>query len=189
VFYAVIGRISTMGLAASEVTLRFMSLSFMPIVGMSIAATTLVGQYIGSKEVRFAVRSGRSAMKLGLVYTAALAVLFAVFPDKLIALINSDPEVIRTGTPILRLAAVFQVFDGVGIISAGCLRGAGDTLWTMLVGIAYVWGMFVPLAYVGAIVLGRGVLGAWMGITVYIIVLGVTFLLRFRSGKWQKMSI
>ncbi len=189
VFYAVIGRISTTGLAASEVALRFMSLSFMPIVGMSIAATTLVGQYIGSKEIHFAVRSGRSANRLGLLYTATLAVVFAVFPDKLISLINSDPEVIRMGTPILRMAAMFQIFDGIGIISSGCLRGSGDTLWTMLVGIAYVWLVFVPLAYIGAFVLKFGVLGAWAGITIYIIALSITFFLRFRSGRWQKIRI
>jgi len=189
VFYAVIARISTMGVAASEVAIRFMSLSFMPIVGMSIAATTLVGQYIGSKDTHFAIRSARSATRLGLLYTAGMALVFAAIPDKLISLINSDPEVIRIGTPILRMAALFQIFDGIGIISNGCLRGAGDTLWTMIVGIGYVWGMFVPLAYLSAVVLKFGVVGAWAGATLYIIALGITFFLRFRGGKWQKMKI
>jgi MATE family multidrug resistance protein len=189
VFSAVIGRISTMSLAASEATLRLMSLSFMPMVGISVAATTLVGQYIGSKEVHCSVRSGRSAMKLGLVYAVGIAVVFALFPERLISAINSDPEVIRIGKPILRMAALFQVFDAIGIISSGCLRGAGDTKWTMLVSMACAWFVFVPLAYIGGFVLEGGAVGAWAGATIYIIGLGITFFLRFRSGAWQKIRI
>lgn len=189
VFSALIGRISTLGLAASEVGLRLMSLSFMPVFGVSIAATTLVGQYIGSKEMHLAVRSGRSAMKMGLIYTAIIGVVFAVFPDKLVSLINSDPEVVRIGTQVLRLAAVFQIFDGLGIVSSGCLRGAGDTMWTMAVMVGFAWLLFVPLAYVGGFLLKGGAVGAWAGATIYIIALGITFYLRFRSGKWQKIKI
>jgi MATE family multidrug resistance protein len=189
VFSAVIGRISTVGLAASEATLRLMSLSFMPMVGISIAATTLVGQYIGSKEVPCAVRSGWTSIRLGLIYAAGIAVLFAVFPGQLVAMINSDPEVIRIGKMILRMAAVFQIFDCLGIISSGCLRGAGDTRWTMMVSVACAWLIFVPLAYVGGSVLKGGAAGAWAGATIYIIGLGITFLLRFRSGAWQRIRI
>lgn len=189
VFASLIGRISTMGLAATEVGLRLMSLSFMPVFGISIAATTLVGQYIGAKQVHLAVRSGNSAMKLGLAYTAVIAVLFAVFPERLVMLINSDPEVVRIGTQVLRLAALFQVFDGIGIVSSGCLRGAGDTLWTMVVMISCAWLLFVPLSYVGGFVLGWGVIGAWAGATVYIVVLGITFYLRFRGNRWQRIKI
>jgi len=178
-----------MGLAATEVGLRLMSLSFMPVFGISIAATTLVGQYIGAKQVHLAVRSGNSAMKLGLAYTAVIAVLFAVFPERLVMLINSDPEVVRIGTQVLRLAALFQVFDGIGIVSSGCLRGAGDTLWTMVVMISCAWLLFVPLSYVGGFVLGWGVIGAWAGATVYIVVLGITFYLRFRGNRWQRIKI
>lgn len=189
VFSALIGRISTTGLAASEVGLRLMSLSFMPLVGMSVAATTLVGQYIGSKEVPFAIRSGKSALKMSLVYTAFIGFLFAVFPDKLVSLINSDPEVVRIGTQVLRLAAVFQIFDGLGIVSSGCLRGAGDTVWTMVVMVTYAWLIFVPLAYVGGFILKGGAVGAWAGATIYIIALGITFFLRFKSGRWQRIKI
>jgi len=189
VFSAVIGRISTMGLAASEAALRLMSLSFMPMVGISIASTTLVGQYIGSKEIPCSVRSGWSAMKLGLIYATVVAVGFALFPERLISAINSNPEVIRIGKPILRMAALFQIFDAIAIISSGCLRGAGDTRWTMVVSMACAWLVFVPLAYIGGVVLKGGAVGAWAGATVYIIVIGITFFLRFRSGAWQKIRI
>jgi MATE family multidrug resistance protein len=189
IFSALIGRIGTMQLAANEATIRLLSLSFLPLFGVSIAATTLVGQYIGREEPDYACRSGNSAIRLGLVYTAFIAMVFLVFPEKLVAAINSDPEVVRIGARIIRLAAAFQLFDGVGIISNGCLRGAGDTRWAMFIGIGYAWFLFLPMAYIGGFVLKGGAYGAWAGATVYIIALGLTFYLRFRSGKWQSIKI
>jgi MATE family multidrug resistance protein len=188
-FSAMIGRIGTAQLAASVASLRLLMTSFLPLVGVGIAATTLVGQYIGSGEPELACKSGNSALRLGLYYTTGIAMAFLVFAGKLVALINSDPEVIRIGARIIRLAALFQVFDGVGIISGGCLRGAGDTRWTMLIGTIFAWGLFLPLAYLGGFILDGGAFGAWAGATAYIIALGVVFYFRFRSGKWQSIKI
>lgn len=188
-FSALIGRLGTMELAATEASIRLMSLSFMPVYGLSIAATTLVGQYIGSEEMHLACRSGNSALRLGFLYTVLITFVFMVFPDRLVALINSDPEVVRIGSSVLRMAAIFQMFDGLGIVSNGCLRGAGDTTWAMKIGVGYAWLLFVPLAYIGGFVLKGGAVGAWAGATIYICALGLTFFLRFRSGKWQSIKI
>ena len=103
IFSALIGRIGTMQLAANEATIRLLSLSFLPLFGVSIAATTLVGQYIGREEPQYACRSGNSAIRLGLIYTSFIALVFLVFPDKLVSVINSDPDVVRIGSRIVRL--------------------------------------------------------------------------------------
>ncbi len=188
-FSALIGRIGTMELAANAATIRLMSLSFMPVYGLSIAATTLVGQYIGSGEVHYSVKSGNSALRLGFYYTLLVAAVFLVFPERLVAIINSDPKVVAVGANIIRLAAVFQVCDGLGIVSNGCLRGAGDTRWAMYIGVGYAWLMFVPFAYIGGFVLKGGAVGAWAGATIYICALGITLFARFKSGKWQSIKI
>jgi MATE family multidrug resistance protein len=188
-FSAMIGRIGTPELAASEAALRLLHLSFMPVFGISIAATTLVGQYIGSEEVDYAAKSGYSALRMSALYTLLIAVVFLVFPGRLISIINSDPGVVRIGTVLVRLAAIFQVFDGLGIVSNGCLRGAGDTRWAMYIGVGYAWLLFLPLAYLGGFVLKGGATGAWAGATVYISALGLTFFLRFRSGRWRSIKI
>lgn len=189
VFSALIGRIGTLELAASTVGLRLMHLSFMPVFGVSIAATTLVGQYIGSKETPFATRSGYTAVKMSMFYAGTIAVLFLVIPSELVMLINQDPEVVGLGSAILRVAAIFLLFDSMGISSNGCLRGAGDTRWAMFIGVSYAWLVFLPLAYVGAIALKGGAVGAWAGATVYIIALGLTYFFRFRNGKWKSIKI
>lgn len=189
VFSALIGRISTIDLAASTAALRLMHLSFMPVFGVSIAATTLVGQYIGSEEIPYATRSGYTSIKMSLFYAGTIALLFLALPRELVMLINEDPEVVSKGATILRIAAIFLLFDSMGIASNGCLRGAGDTRWAMFIGVGYAWFVFVPLAYVGAMTLEGGAVGAWGGATIYIIALGLTYFFRFRNGKWKTIKI
>jgi MATE family multidrug resistance protein len=189
VFSAYIGRMGDGPLAANHIAIRILSFSFMPCYGISIAATSLVGQYIGAKDFPSSETSGYNAIRIGLLYTAVIAVVFLLFADELAGIFSTEPDVLRFSSRILLLAAVFQIFDGVQMISSGSLRGAGDTRWPMIVAVLYTWFLFIPLAYVFGDILGGGVVGAWVGATIYIILLGATLLLRYRSGAWKTMKI
>ena len=114
-------------------------------------------------------------------------IIFFTIPSKLLALLTDDSNVVKLGSQSLFLAAIFQLSDGCGICSSGALKGAGDTFFTMIVGISYGWLLFLPLSYW----LGKryGVPGAWTGATIYIILLGMTYFLRFRSDRWEKIQI
>jgi MATE family multidrug resistance protein len=189
VFAAMIGRMGDQQLAAHNIALRLLSLSFMPCFGISIAATSLVGQYLGRKDPQQALLSGYTAIKLGLLYSFSVAVLFLLLRHQLIAVFDNSAPVLRYGSSILLLAAAFQMFDSIGITSTGGLRGAGDTRWTMVVGISYAWLLFVPLALTFGYALRMGVVGAWIGATIYIIIFGSTLFWRFRSKKWMAIQI
>ena len=187
IFSAMIGRMGNAELAANTAAITLLHTSFMPLIGISLAATTLVGQYIGSGQFHYARKSGYTAIKIGLAYASLMAIIFFTMPNKLLALLTDDPNVVKLGSRILFLAALFQLSDGCGICSSGALKGAGDTLFTMIVGISYGWFLFLPLAYwLGQI---YGVSGAWIGATIYIILLGMTYFLRFLSNRWEKIQI
>ena len=187
VFSAMIGRMGNVELAANTAAITLLHTSFMPLIGLSLAATTLVGQYIGAGQLRYARKSGYTAIKISLVYTSLMAIIFFTMPGKLLALLTDHSDVVKLGSQILFLAAIFQLSDGCGICSSGALKGAGDTLFTMIVGIIYGWLLFLPLAYW----LGKsyGLSGAWAGATIYIILLGITYFHRFLSNRWEKIQI
>jgi MATE family multidrug resistance protein len=189
VFGAFIARMGDASLAASNAAITLMSTSFMPLVGISVATTTLVGQFIGAKQLEHARKSGYTAIKLGILYAALVASNFFIFPKRLISVISRDPEVMNLGAKILMLAGIFQLSDGFGICANGALRGAGDTRFIMVVGLSYAWFLFLPLAYFFGYTLGGGVVGAWIGATVYIITYGITVFMRFRRGKWESIQI
>ena len=188
-FTAFIAKMGDIQLAATNAALSLMSTSFMPLVGISIGATTLVGQFIGAQEMDHARKSGYTAIKVGVAYTIIIAANFFILPKYLMSIITKDPEVIRLGAKILMMAGLFQVSDAFGICSNGALRGAGDTRFTMIVGLTYAWLLFIPLAYLFGFVLNGGVLGAWIAATIYIIAYGITVFIRYHRGKWQKIKI
>jgi multidrug resistance protein, MATE family len=188
-FSTIIARMGNAAMAASQAMIQLLSLSFMQAFGISIAAGALVGRYLGARDLEAAERSYRSAMKLGFVLAAGVAVLFCAVPELLLGVFTRDPEVLALGRPLLALGAVFQLVDAAGIIVGGALRGAGDTRWPFVVQASLAWLVRLPLVYVAAVVLRGGVTGAWWGELGYIIVLGSVFLLRFQRGAWKHICI
>ncbi len=189
VFCAFIARMGDTSLAASTIAMRLMSTSFMPLIGISIATTTLVGQFIGAKDLPHARKSGYTAIKIGIFYTMFMAFHFFVIPRQLLSLVSKDPAVVSLGAKILMLAGLFQISDAFGICANGALRGAGDTRFVMIVGLLYAWVLFVPLSYFLGYTLKGGVIGAWIGATIYIVIYGATVFVRFRRGKWESIKI
>jgi MATE family multidrug resistance protein len=91
----------------------------------------------------------------------------------LIGLFTKDPNVLSVGTSLLLLAAVFQLFDGIQGVITGTLRGIGDTRTPMVVNLIAHWLVGLPTGYVLCFVLGWGVYGLWVGLSLGLIVTGV----------------
>ena len=110
-------------------------------------------------------------------------------PEPLMRIFTDDPAVIALGAPLLAMGALFQLFDALGIISEGALRGAGDTRWPFVVHTLFGWGFFVPIAYLLGITWGYGLYGAWVGGLAYVIGLSSVLVWRVRSGAWREIEI
>jgi MATE family multidrug resistance protein len=188
-FTTLVARMGDASMAASQAFVALLSISFMQAIGLSIAVSTLVGQYIGANQPQNAERAFRSGLKLAALLAGVIAVLFSTVPDHLVGIFTSDPEVIRLGRPLMIVGALFQFFDAFGIIADGALRGAGDTRWPFLVRLVLAWGVFVPMAYWVGIVMDGGLTWAWAAGAVHVLLLATTLVVRFRSGAWRHIVI
>lgn len=188
-FTSFVARMGDAALAASHAFVQIMSLAFMQAEGISLAASTLVGRYIGAERVELARRSYRSSMIFAGGLTAISAVLFLTLPERLIGLFTSDPAVLAFAGPLLSIGALYQFFDVTAIVADGALRGAGDTTWPFAVRSALSWLVMIPCAWVGAYALDGGLQGAWLGALVAIFALAAALVLRFHSGAWQRVRI
>ncbi len=183
-FFALIGRLGTEVLAANNIALQFMSLSFTMGIAVAQASSSLVAQSLGAQNPQQATRVGYRATILGMILMGLVGLGYFIAPELLMGVFSRDPLVIAAGVAILQLVALYQVVDAATIVLGGSLNGAGDTTYTMLARLVCAWGLFLPLAYVLAFPLGLGVRGAWGGAMVYLIVLAAVYFLRFRSGRW-----
>ena len=186
-FSSIVARMGDAEMAASQAMIQLLSLSFMQAVAIATSAGTLVGRYLGAGDPGAAARSYGSAMKLAMLVAAVVAALFLGAPELLMRVFSDDAHVLALARPLLVLGALFQVLDAIGIVASGSLRGSGDTRWPFLVHATLAWAARLPFVWLFAVRLEGGVVGAWLGELAYIALLGLAFVLRFRSGKWTAM--
>ena len=188
-FTTLVARMGDASMAASQAFVMLLCISFMQALGISAAAQTLVGRYVGANAPACVERSFRSSLVLGIGIALGVGLLFVAAPGPLLRIFTDDPAVLALGRPLLAIGAVFQLFDAVAIIAQGSLRGAGDTRWPFAIETVFGWGVFVPLAYTLGVVLEGGLAGAWTGGMISLGCTAAILVWRFRSGAWRRISI
>jgi len=186
----IVGRVGEVPLAATNIAVAFLHLSFMPAVGLSEALTPIVAHWIGHKDLARAKARTYTGIKLSVIYMAVIGITFAVFGEPIIrSLFAVSAATVQLGGTLLIIAAVFQGFDGIAIACTGALRGAGDTRWMMVVMFMFTYPLFLPLASICTITLEGGALGAWLAATAYVIGFSFVLFWRFHSNKWHDIKI
>jgi MATE family multidrug resistance protein len=112
-----------------------------------------VGQNVARRDIATARARARTGLLLGMGYMFLMGIVFFVFREPLIRLFLKPGEVPETakqivelGSSILIFAAVFQIFDAMGIVGSSALKGAGDTRFPALTTIVLGLAVFLPAA-------------------------------------------
>jgi MATE family multidrug resistance protein len=185
----IVGGFGAVQLAAHVGAINFMHLCFLPAMGLGMATTPIVGQWLGRGNYEMARKRAITAVKIGIAIMTSIGFVLAVFGPHLMRAFSDDPEVIKLGSALLILAAIFAGFDAVNIVLMGALRGAGDTRWVTVALFVGAWLVNLPLALLFAHAMKLGALGAWYGATIYVIVLSGAFAWRFHRGEWRHINI
>ncbi|MCG6908554.1 MAG: MATE family efflux transporter [Deltaproteobacteria bacterium] len=195
-FIQMLGRLGDLELAASNIVLSIESLAFLPMFGVHIATTTLVGQAIGSGQPDDAVIATTSSLHIAITYMVLMVAIFTLVPEPLLALFENnhvDPalsgRISKLGIVLLRFVALFCLFDAMNLVFSGALKGAGDTQFILGTIAALSCGVMILPIYLAIEIFEAGIYTAWVLITLYIAALGVAFYLRYRHGKWKKMRV
>jgi MATE family multidrug resistance protein len=173
-----IGRMGVAALAGHQVTINLASLSFMVPLGIAGAAATRVGNAIGRGDAPGARRSAAACLILGAGTMLGFAALFALLPGPLTRLYTRDLQVSTVVAALLPIAAVFQVFDGLQVVSAGVLRGSADTTFPAFLAFLGYWVLGLPVGWALAYPAGLGPRGLWWGLTVGLMAVAAMLLFR-----------
>lgn len=179
------GYLTPVALATHTIALNYASISYMVPLGVSAAAAVSVGHAIGAGDPARARRAGWLALVLGTGFMMCAGAVFLVAPGPLIKLYTSDPRVLALGPPLLVIAAAFQIFDGIQTVSTGALRGLGETRVPMYANLVGYWVLGLPLGFILCFVLKWGVYGMWIGLTVSLVVIASTLLVRWHRDSVQ----
>ncbi|MFH2035714.1 MAG: MATE family efflux transporter [Candidatus Zixiibacteriota bacterium] len=167
---------------------RMESLSYLITFGLSMAASTMVGQNMGAKKPDRAARSAWWTIGIGIGWTSISSFLFIVFPESIAGIFTRDPGALNIAADYLIILGYSQIFMATEIILEGAFSGAGDTLPPMIVSIPGSLAR-LPLAYYFCFNLNFGVNGVWWSLTITSFIKAVIIAFWFRKGNWKKKNL
>jgi MATE family multidrug resistance protein len=182
------GWLGTAQMAGHQVAINLASLTFMVPVGIAQAGAVRVGQAVGRGDPAAARQAVKSSLLSGAAFMTCTAVLFLTFPDFLTDLYTSEPQVVAVAVALIPIAGVFQVFDGLQAVSAGVLRGIGDTTAPFVANLGAFWMIGLPVGIWLGFRTGAGPAGLWWGLTLGLALLALFLLLRVRFKMRRELQ-
>jgi MATE family multidrug resistance protein len=174
--------------AAHQVALNLASLTFMVPLGVSSAAAVIVGHAVGRGDAAGVRRSTWAALTVGAGFMALMAFVLIGAPALLARLYTSDPAVVGLAVLLLPIAGVFQVFDGIQVVSLGVLRGLGDTRVPVIANVVGFWCLGIPVSLWLGFGMGYGAVGLWWGLVVGLVMVATFLILRVKQRESRDLA-
>jgi putative MATE family efflux protein len=176
-------------LAGYTIAIRVMMFTLMPAWGMSNAAATLVGQNLGAEQPERAEQSVWKTGKYNAWFMGLVSIVYLVFAPQIIALFNTNPDVLKYGSLCLRIIAAGYIFYGYGMVVINSFNGAGDTKTPTYINFICFWLFQLPVAYLMAITFEFGPAGVFSAITLAEIAIAVLAIIWFKKGHWKLVKV
>lgn len=181
---------------AASVMFNWDMVAYVPLMGLEVASTSLVGRYVGAKNAAAATRSTYSGLKVGWAYSLIIGVLLIFLPGVLTDIFKPDSTATAEALAMFEMARPMSIFmlrfatlyifvEVFLVIYCGALRGAGDTVWVMLACGIMNWFNAIAL-YVAAYIVKVPAQYAWIIVVVVYSTAPLLFLFRWKSGKWRR---
>jgi MATE family multidrug resistance protein len=174
------GTLGTIEMAAHQIAINIASLTFMVPLGVGAAAAVVVGRAVGRGNPGGARRGAVVSLGVGIAFMGTSAAVMLLFPAAIAGLYTDLAPVVGLATALIPIAGAFQVFDGIQVVSAGTLRGLGDTRVPMLIGLVGFWLIGLPVSVALAFGAGLGPLGLWWGLVAGLGAVALLLLARVR---------
>lgn len=179
----------TDAMAAHQVGMNIMGLSFSFGDGLQATAVALIGYSLGAKQPEKAKDYGKTCRMIGGVISVILAVVYLAGARWLMELFFEEEQIVDIGVGIMRVMILVVILQISQVIYMGCLRGAGDTLYTAMASAISVTVMRTLGSYVFGYMLGFGIIGIWIGVVADQLSRLLLASVRFRQGKWTEIKI
>ncbi len=167
-------------LAAHQVVISLVSLTYMISAGLAAATTIKVSHFRGANDIKEMSRAVYASIHMVIVFMTLSLITFLSLRYKIPALFVPDQEVIAIAAGLMLVGGLFQLFDGIQVVTLGALRGIEDTKIPMIMLIIAYFPIALPVSYIAGFVLDLGPQGIWIGYMVGLMLVGAQLLTRFR---------
>jgi MATE family multidrug resistance protein len=175
------GSIGATAIAGHQVALNLASFTFMVPFGVSSAAAVLVGNAVGREDLAEARRAAAAGLVIGLAFMAVSTAAMVAAPAWIARAYSDQEAVIAVAASLIPLAGVFQVFDGLQVVSIGILRGLADTRAPMWINVIGFWLVGLPVSIWLGFRTSLGPRGLWWGLVLGLAAVALILLARVVS--------
>ena len=179
----------TDAMAAHQVGMNIMALSFSFGDGLQSTAVALIGRSLGAGDPDLAKEYGRTCRLIGAFIAVCLVGIYYFGASGLYHLFFREEHIVAIGVSIMHVIIFVVIFQICQVIYMGCLRGAGDTLYTAIASTISVTIIRTVVSYLLGYTLGFGIIGIWMGVLGDQISRFIFATVRFKQGKWVQIKI
>ncbi|SNS04917.1 putative efflux protein, MATE family [Anaerovirgula multivorans] len=184
-----IAQLGTVAFAAHSLAVAAESISFMPGYGFAIAATTLVGQNLGDKNIEDANESAKKSTLFASILMGLVAIVFFSIPYSIMRLFSTNQETVSIAAVCLRVGAFEQIPIAIAIVLSGALKGAGDTKGPFKISLVTNLLVRMPLIYLIVFVLQLHVAYVWAATALQFMVEALLMLVRYKRGRWKTVEV
>lgn len=174
----------TASIAANAIGMSISQIINVPGNALCLAATTLVGQYVGKNDIKGAKSILIYLVKFTTFSLVTIGILFVPIAEWIASFYTNDPEVIKLTAILIKSNSIALLAWGISFVLSAGLKGAGDTRYTMVTAFIGMWVFRICLGYILGILCGIGILGIWIAMYIDWIVRGSMYLVRLRGVNW-----
>lgn len=179
---------------AASIVFNWDMVAFVPLLGMEIGVTSLVGRYMGAHQPDIAHRATMSGIKFGFMFSIVIFVLFLGFTRPLVEIFKPDminsafDQAVPVSIIMLRLTAIYVLIEAMFLALIGALRGAGDTFWAMCFSVTFHWIMTLT-AYILLKHFQVSVVAGWISVIITFFLCFGVVCWRYAQGKWKTIEM
>ena len=178
--------------AAAAVVFNWDILSFVPMIGLNVGIISLIGRFVGARDMARVNEVMTAAFAVALAYSVVLATVYSTFRYPLVEVFappSGDFTAIRELSAFMMIGlSSYVMADAVILVSGGILRGAGDTRWLMVASVSLHWAMLVAQYFIIRVFeLGPKV--SWIAFVALVLAIALVYALRLKGGRWHDPEV
>ena len=178
--------------ASAAIVFNWDILSFVPMIGLNVGIISLIGRFVGARDMARVNEVITASFFLALAYALTLAILYSTLRYPLVEVFappSGDFTAIRELSAFMMIGlSSYVMADAVVLVSSGVLRGAGDTRWLMVASVSLHWAMLVAQFFIIR-VLEFSPKVSWLAFVALILAIAVVYALRLKGGRWRDPEV
>lgn len=184
-----INMLSNEALTTKSYVQNIVMFAFLFSVAVAQGTQIVVGHLVGRGEKEHAYKQCIKSLKLSVVVSLSISILFAVLGGKLISIFTANSSIIAIGAAVLIVDMILEPGRSFNLVIISSLTASGDVKFPVYMGIVSMWGVSVVFSYIFGIVMGFGLVGMWVAFAMDEWLRGIIMYFRWKGRKWQSMSL